>query len=58
MNDAIETIRTALYHALVGDDLVDAIVGAVNECGDANTIGVVTGTVAGARFGATELPDR
>ncbi|WP_306055364.1 ADP-ribosylglycohydrolase family protein [Natronococcus wangiae] len=58
MNDAIETVRTALCYALVCDDMKDAIVGAVNEGSDADTIGAVTGTVAGTRFGATEFPDR
>jgi ADP-ribosyl-[dinitrogen reductase] hydrolase len=30
----------------------------VNRGGDADTIGAVTGAVAGARFGAAGLPDR
>jgi len=31
---------------------------AVNRGGDTDTIGAITGAVAGARFGASELPDR
>ena len=30
----------------------------VNEGGDTDTIGAVAGAVAGARFGATALPER
>ncbi|WP_226479807.1 ADP-ribosylglycohydrolase family protein [Natrinema amylolyticum] len=57
-NDAVETLRTALYHALTASDLETAVVGAVNEGGDADTIGAVAGAVAGARFGAGALPER
>ena len=31
---------------------------AVNRGGDADTIGAIAGAVAGARFGASSLPDR
>ncbi|MDF9745910.1 ADP-ribosylglycohydrolase family protein [Natrinema salsiterrestre] len=57
-NDAVETLRTALFHALTASDLETAIVGAVGEGGDADTIGAVAGAVAGARFGANALPER
>jgi ADP-ribosyl-[dinitrogen reductase] hydrolase len=30
----------------------------VNGGGDADTIGAVAGAIAGARFGASDLPDR
>lgn len=57
-NDAIETVRTASYHALSATDLEPAIVSAVNEGGDTDTVGAVAGAIAGARFGASDLPDR
>ena len=57
-NDAVETLRTACYHALAADDLESAVVAAVNEGGDTDTIGAVTGAIAGARFGARALPER
>lgn len=57
-NDAVETLRTALWHALTASDPEAAIVGAVDEGGDADTVGAVAGAVAGARFGANALPDR
>jgi hypothetical protein len=36
----------------------DVIVTAVNRGGDTDTIGAIAGAVAGARFGASQLPDR
>ena len=52
------TLQTALYHALTADSAESAIVNAVNEGGDTDTIGAVAGAVAGARFGASALPER
>lgn len=54
----LHTLQTALNHALTAESAEDAIVSAVNEGGDTDTIGAVAGAVAGARFGATELPER
>lgn len=54
----VDTLRTALYHALSANSAEAAIVAAVNEGGDADTIGAVAGAVAGARFGASALPAR
>ena len=54
----LHTLRTALSHALTADDAETAIVNAVNEGGDTDTIGAVAGAVAGARFGASSLPER
>jgi len=51
------TLQTALYHASTDDSVEAAIVNAVNEGGDTDTIGAVAGTVAGARFGASALPE-
>ena len=52
----LSTLQTALYHALTADSAESAIVNAVNEGGDTDTIGAVAGAVAGARFGASPLP--
>ena len=54
----LHTLQTALYHALTADSAESAIVSAVNEGGDTDTIGAVTGAVAGARFGMSALPER
>ncbi len=54
----IHTLRTAMHDALNADTVEDAIITTVNRGGDTDTIGAVTGAIAGARFGALELPSR
>jgi len=54
----IHSLQTALHDAFAADSAEDAIVTAVNRGGDTDTIGAITGAVAGARFGVEELPDR
>lgn len=54
----VHTLQTALHDALTADTAEDAIITAVNRGGDTDTVGAVTGAVAGARFGASELPER
>lgn len=54
----IHTLQTALHDSLTAESAEEAIVTAVNRGGDTDTIGAVAGAVAGARFGATELPER
>jgi ADP-ribosyl-[dinitrogen reductase] hydrolase len=54
----VDTVQTALHDALTASTAEDAIVTAVNRGGDTDTIGAVTGAIAGACFGASSLPDR
>jgi ADP-ribosyl-[dinitrogen reductase] hydrolase len=54
----VETLQTALYDALTADSAESAVLTAVNRGGDADTIGAVTGALAGARFGRDGLPER
>jgi ADP-ribosyl-[dinitrogen reductase] hydrolase len=54
----LDTLETGLYHGLTAPDAEEAIVRAVNMGDDADTVGAVTGAVAGARFGASALPER
>lgn len=54
----VDTLQAALYHALNATSAETAVVDAVNIGGDTDTIGAVTGAVAGARFGTHGLPDR
>ncbi|WP_303645401.1 ADP-ribosylglycohydrolase family protein [Halocatena pleomorpha] len=54
----LHTLQTALYDGLRAADGEEAIVRSVNRGGDTDTIGAVTEAIAGARFGATALPDR
>ncbi|WP_251328801.1 ADP-ribosylglycohydrolase family protein [Haloplanus pelagicus] len=54
----VHSLQTALHDGLVVDSAKDAIVTAVNRGGDTDTVGAIAGAVAGARFGASQLPDR
>jgi len=54
----VHTLQTSLHDALTADTAEDAIVTSVNRGGDTDTLGAVTGAVAGARFGADALPNR
>lgn len=53
----VDTLVTALQVGLTAGGAREAIVDAVNLGGDADTIGAVTGAIAGARFGAADLLD-
>lgn len=54
----VHSLQTALHDGLLADSAEEAIVTAVNRGGDTDTIGAIVGAVAGARFGASQLPDR
>ena len=54
----VHTLQTVLHDAVTADSAEEAIVTAVNRGGDTDTVGAVTGAVAGARFGHDSLPDQ
>lgn len=54
----VDTLQTALYDALTAESAEEAVVTAVNRGGDTDTIGAIAGAIAGARFGASSLPNR
>ncbi|MDB2276614.1 ADP-ribosylglycohydrolase family protein [Halorubrum ezzemoulense] len=54
----VTTLQAGLYHGLTAESAEGALVDAVMLGGDTDTIAAVAGAVAGARFGASELPDR
>lgn len=54
----IHSLQTALHDGLTAESAEDAIVTAVNRGGDTDTIGAITGAIAGARFGVNDLPHR
>lgn len=54
----VTTLQAGLYYGLTADSAEEAIIDAVNAGGDTDTIGAVAGAVAGARFGASNLPER
>ncbi len=54
----VDTVQTVLHHFFAAADFESAVVGAVNQGGDADTTGALVGMLAGARFGAQALPKR
>ncbi len=54
----VHSLQTALHDSLIAESAEEAIVTAVNHGGDTDTVGAIAGAVAGARFGASQLPDR
>jgi ADP-ribosyl-[dinitrogen reductase] hydrolase len=53
----VDTLELALHHGLTASSTADAILGAVNEGGDADTTAAIAGAIAGARHGAASLSD-
>ncbi|WP_082230524.1 ADP-ribosylglycohydrolase family protein [Haloprofundus marisrubri] len=54
----VDSLQAGLYYGLTADSAESAIVQAVNEGDDADTVGAIAGAVAGARFGAKAIPNR
>lgn len=54
----LDTIETSITVSTQAETFEDAVVNAVNLGGDADTIGAVTGAIAGARFGHNSIPKR
>ena len=53
----VNTFNNSVYWSCK-DSFEEAIIGAVNHGGDADTIAAITGSLAGARFGFDEIPKR
>lgn len=54
----VDSLACALWHFFHGENFEDAIVGAVNLGGDADTIGAITGGLAGVYWGYESIPGR
>lgn len=54
----VNTLNNALYWTQHSDSFEDAIVSAVNDGGDADTIAAITGSLAGALYGYDAIPQR
>ena len=54
----LTALRVAFWAAFTADTLEQAIVSAANLGGDADTNAAITGALAGARFGAAQIPQR
>lgn len=52
----VDALQADLYYALDAETAEEAIVRAVNASGGTDTVGAITGAVAGARFGDDALP--
>ena len=54
----LDTLEVSLWHFLHTETFEDAIVNCINAGGDADTIGAITGAIAGARYGFSGIPGR
>lgn len=54
----VDTVQTVLHHFFSSSDFETAVLGAVNQGGDADTTGALVGMLAGALCGAQALPKR
>ena len=54
----VDSLQAGLYYGLTAASAEAAIVQAVNSGGDTDTIGAIAGAVAGARFGAADIPNQ
>jgi ADP-ribosyl-[dinitrogen reductase] hydrolase len=54
----IHTLAAALWSVEQTDSFEDAVVLAINLGDDADTVGAVTGQLAGAVYGARAIPER
>ncbi len=52
----VDTLEAALWAVVTTDNFRDALLRAVNLGGDADTIGAVTGQIAGALYGESGIP--
>ena len=55
---AQESVPAAVAAVLLGEDVTSTLVAAVLLGGDTDTIAAMAGTMAGARYGASNIPDR
>jgi ADP-ribosyl-[dinitrogen reductase] hydrolase len=54
----VDSLMSALWCFINTDTFEEAVCEAVNLCGDADTVGAITGGLAGAYYGAEAIPSR
>ena len=54
----VDTLEAALWCVDRTDNFADAVLLAINLAGDADTVGAVTGQIAGALYGESGIPAR
>lgn len=52
----VDTLQTVFHHLDASASFEDALVGVVNQGGDADTTGAIAGMVAGALYGLSDIP--
>lgn len=55
---SVDTLACALWALQSADNLEEAVIAAVNLGGDADTVGAVTGGLAGVHYGFETIPER
>lgn len=55
---AVTTLHNAFWSILNNHDFEASIISAINLRGDSDTVGAVTGAIAGAMYGYSAIPDR
>ncbi len=55
---ALATVQVAAWMLMHSQNLEDGLILAINQGGDADTIGAVTGALLGAKFGYSSIPKR
>ena len=56
-NNVVDTLEAVLWVVLNTNSYKQAIVGAINLGGDTNTIGALTGSIAGVIYGVDDIPN-
>lgn len=54
----VDTVQTVLHYLTKSEDFETTLIATVNQGDDADTTGALVGMLAGARCGATQLPQR
>jgi ADP-ribosyl-[dinitrogen reductase] hydrolase len=54
----VDSLKSALWCFINTNTFEEAVCEAVNLCGDADTVGAITGGLAGVYYGAEAIPDR
>jgi ADP-ribosylglycohydrolase len=56
-NNAIETLEASFWCFMKGNSYRDSVIGAINLGGSTDTIGALTGALAGVYYGVDTIPE-
>ena len=54
----VDTVQTVLHYFFSTDSFESCLIATVNQGGDADTTGALAGMLAGAKYGAQQIPER